>query len=110
MANNKRKAESKHDGSLVMPKKRKTSATDGDETSAASETVIDTKPRVTFLSLPRELRQAIFVYAMPDYFVNLGGALRIRETVPVTSWKTIHTDLIEDVAYAEKKWWEHMWL
>lgn len=104
MANKKRKSKLVDDGSLTTLKKHKASATVNSEKVAKSGAIIDTKPRRSFLSLPRELRQAIFIHAKP-IGQTFTGEKRLIEKIG-KSWKIIHVDLIDDVAYAKKKWLE----
>lgn len=70
--------------------------------SATSKSSSEIKPPTTFLSLPHELRQAIFILAKPTGMTYLGEWESIRTTA--ADWKKIRVGLVDDVAYAEKKW------
>lgn len=87
MASRKRKSQSQPTAS---PKRLK------------SQPIESTQPRTTFLTLPHELRQAIFLYAQPYHDTFIGERELIRNKSSILN--RVHPDIIQDVEYAEKRW------
>jgi hypothetical protein len=90
---------------IKKPPRRVTLITNGNS-STTTNPVNKTQPRTTFLSLPREIRQAILISARPIHSTWNGEKALIK--MRAEKWKQIHPKLEEDVEFAAKKWLENL--
>ncbi|KAE9976360.1 hypothetical protein BLS_002105 [Venturia inaequalis] len=90
---------------IVIVNRRKPKGKDNSESvneNGTEDNLNSNRPRLTFLDLPRELRQSILLLARPWRTAWIEERKWMNRTISV--FKEVHPRLLEDVEYVKERW------